>query len=255
MPIECRSWNFQASVGAMTSWERSTPRLPVAAEQVVRARRGIEPGARPGRRAAAAGRGELAAGVVGVHPAVAVHGQSEREIRAQHVVEPELRDEEVGAPAVGRTVEPERRPARTLGAAVRAEPVEADRPLVAGEGHRRRVVGATEGVLGDRGGHPAHALRLHPVAVREIAVGRRGGERQCGGGERRDAFESHVSSLDPDMCTARRRPGVAPRPAVPNKSVFSNVCQLARIDPGRRKNFLMRPAAKLNPAPRVRQYV
>jgi len=55
-------------------------------------------------------------------------------------------------------------------------------------------------VLGDRGGQACHTLCLHSVAVREIAVGRCSGERQCGGGERHDAFESHVSSLDPDVC-------------------------------------------------------
>ncbi len=43
MPIECRSWNFQASVGAMMSWERSTPRLPVPQSRLYGPGAGLNP--------------------------------------------------------------------------------------------------------------------------------------------------------------------------------------------------------------------
>src|SRR4029453_12694686 len=144
----------------------------VTAEQVVRAGGRVESRARAGRGSACARWRQLSPAIIRVHPAVAIHRYTKREVGTVFPVDPELGDEEVGAVAVDGSIEAECGRAATRCAAMRAEPGGAELPLAVEERHRAGIDRAAERLLrdGDRGA--AHADRLHAVAVGKIAVGR-----------------------------------------------------------------------------------
>ena len=119
--------------------------------------------------------------VVGVHPAVAVDADAERDVRIDLAVVTEFGNEEVLAVirAVGG-IDAGNGCAVTnnFRFANRPEPRHAEVHAIADQTHARRVGRRCQRVLRQRDTHTAHALGFDAVAVRKVAVC-----RQCVDGE------------------------------------------------------------------------
>ncbi len=130
---------------------------------------------------------EVALRVVGVHAAIAVDRDAQRQVVAQHVVVAGLRHAEPVAVALDAAVQRRQAGAAALGVAPGTEEFEAEVEARARPDHAGGIGGSAERILRQGGGRAAHALGLEAVAVREVAVGGECGQGRQGGRERGQA--------------------------------------------------------------------